>query len=383
MDRLWLILFIAILCSCSTFRQDELADRIQIEYKRDFENIDSILQVNKIIQLKCTTPESAVNAVRKVLFLKDRIVVADSKRLLLFDYDGNFIKSTGSMVGKGHNEYIEYIDVALDTYNNEIYLCANNPRKMFVFDSELNLKRVQEYMTRMMEIAVDEHYLYYLTLSDAQDEYGLECVDKTNIEGNATKLASTKQVCAGLFTNGMSLSNNGECYACLPFDNRIYELNGGKITMTYNIDNDSRWYNSSGGDARMSVSDFLREYEGKEWNLKDFYVLDSVMFFTSSSSNFYVIDFKHNTGVEYEGRYSIKYPILGHFFIPFEGLPNSIVFSVSRYDLSQHKQKLEDGSEEVKDMSSEATRIIKDYDEADNPIILVWGLKAGQHNKSD
>lgn len=380
MKYLYIVIFALCIISCSTIK-NEYDEKLQVEYKRQFVNIDSFLDASELIQLKCPTTESVVRSIRKLLFINDKIVVADSKRLLLFDSEGNFIKSNGSMIGRGHNEYIQYMDVALDKYRNEIYLCAIAPKKIFVYDSDLNLKRVQDYNTRMMEIAVDKEYLYYVTLNDAQDVYGLECVKKDDIKGKVIKLASTDRVCVGLFTDGSSLTHNGGCYACLPFDNNLNELCDGKIVGTYVIDCGDKWYASSGGNVKMPVMEFIRSNGEKNWMYKNVYVVDSLLFCTTNDAELICVGLNSGNGAEYRGLYSKSYSFIDRYIVPCEGLDNTIVFSISGFDIAMRKEHLKDGTEHYDGICETALNILENYDDTDNPIILVWRLKADQQNK--
>lgn len=351
---------------CCTANKGEWETQFSISYiKQDF-NIDSLLHVSRIIQLKSPNNESLIKSIHKLIFVEDNVVVVDSKRLVLFDSEGNYIKSTGSMIGKGRNEYVTFMDVTLDEYKKEIYMLADVPRKIFVFDKDLNLLRTQNYEVCVLEIAVDSTSLYCLTLNNSQDRYDLLCSDKNDLGVALDTLASNKRVCVGLFSEGQSITNNGKVFACLPFDNVIYELCNGKILQKYVIDNRDRWYSAG---VNENISDFLRHSEGMNWSYKDIYQIDSTIMLTSCQSTFFVVDANIGTGIEYTGFSSPYVPFLYQFITPMSGLPNSIAFNLLESDLTWYKEH----PESYKTINDLAIKdLVENYDESGNPMILVW-----------
>lgn len=68
----------------------------------------SFLKSYEIVALSDSVPEALIKFPDRILFAEDRIFVVDrfGNKVLMFDREGNFLKSTASMTGKGHNEYI-------------------------------------------------------------------------------------------------------------------------------------------------------------------------------------------------------------------------------------------------------------------------------------
>lgn len=104
----------------------------------------SFLKSYEIVALSDSVPEALIKFPDRILFAEDRIFVVDKadNKLLMFDREGNFLKSTASMVGKGHNEYIRLMDVAMDKESRTLYVHCDAPYQIMVFDFDLNLKEV-------------------------------------------------------------------------------------------------------------------------------------------------------------------------------------------------------------------------------------------------
>ena len=99
----------------------------------------SFLKSYEIVALSDSVPEALIKFPDRILFAEDRIFVVDKadNKLLMFDREGSFLKSTASMVGKGHNEYIRLMDVAMDKESRTLYVHCDAPYQIMVFDLSL------------------------------------------------------------------------------------------------------------------------------------------------------------------------------------------------------------------------------------------------------
>lgn len=137
----------------------------------------SFLKSYEIVALSDSVPEALIKFPDRILFAEDRIFVVDKadNKLLMFDREGNFLKSTASMVGKGHNEYIRLMDVAMDKEGRTLYVHCDAPYQIMVFDFGLNLKEVVQTDYYMDEVVADGRFIYGIrTLY--RDETGFELV---------------------------------------------------------------------------------------------------------------------------------------------------------------------------------------------------------------
>lgn len=137
----------------------------------------SFLKSYEIVALSDSVPEALIKFPDRILFAEDRIFVVDKadNKLLMFDREGNFLKSTASMVGKGHNEYIRLMDVAMDKEGRTLYVHCDAPYQIMVFDFDLNLKEVVQTDYYMDEVVADGRFIYGIrTLY--RDETGFELV---------------------------------------------------------------------------------------------------------------------------------------------------------------------------------------------------------------
>lgn len=112
------LFFLGTACACSHSPQSEEAPPVLVEihdynYSLDF---SSFLNLHKIIGLSAPKQEAFVKDIERLLFADNRIFVMDrsGNKVVMFDGEGNFLKSTANMVGRGHSEYLRVIDASLD-----------------------------------------------------------------------------------------------------------------------------------------------------------------------------------------------------------------------------------------------------------------------------
>lgn len=137
----------------------------------------SFLKSYEIVALSDSVPEALIKFPDRILFAEDRIFVVDrfGNKVLMFDREGNFLKSTASMTGKGHNEYIRLMDAAMDKESRTLYVHCDAPYQIMVFDFDLNLKEVVQTDYYMDEMVADGRFIYGIrTLY--RDETGFELV---------------------------------------------------------------------------------------------------------------------------------------------------------------------------------------------------------------
>ena len=103
----------------------------------------SFLEGYKIISLSSDTSEAIVHYPDRLLFFDNRIFVMDrgGNKIIMYDRNGKFLKSTAKMEGRGHNEYIRVIDASIDEKTKTLRTLMTAPYQMMIFDLDLNWKK--------------------------------------------------------------------------------------------------------------------------------------------------------------------------------------------------------------------------------------------------
>lgn len=367
------IVLVTVLCSCASSLPNGVTQTIKMERTQADAALDDYTSNYHSIQLKSAGEESIVSGISKILFCDSNIVVLDSRgnKLLLFDSKGNFIKSTASIIGHAKNEYVTIGDVALDETDKRIYMSSDVPQRMFVFDYDLNLVSTYDMPYFAFEVAVDSAYLYYLYLNDEQTKYEVRAQKKDDVSGTPVTLLSNDHGCPGLFTPGRSLNNNGVCTVALPFDNHVYILGGGKICKEYDIGFGSSWFSKS---DNLGATDFVRANKDNIWSLNNICMSDSLMFFSTNKSQAFIAFQNDGLGYIYTSLFCKKIPFITSRTIPIQGKPGAVTFQISPYSLKSYVEAVRNG-EYKGDVDPDVLRIAENYNEDDNPLIIIWDLK--------
>jgi hypothetical protein len=142
-NNITLIILITFLNSCNKKNQstNELsntyAELITIELNKTFDNktaFPAIINSLKSIVLE-TNESSLLVSVNKIRATKDHIYLLDrsGKKVLMFDYSGNFIRVIGSK-GHGPGEYPDIFDFDLDEIENKIWIYTPAKSSLITYD---------------------------------------------------------------------------------------------------------------------------------------------------------------------------------------------------------------------------------------------------------
>ena len=200
----------------------------------------SFLKSYEIVALSDSVPEALIKFPDRILFAEDRIFVVDKadNKLLMFDREGSFLKSTASMVGKGHNEYIRLMDVAMDKESRTLYVHCDAPYQIMVFDFDLNLKEVVQTDYYMDEVVADGRFIYGIrTLYRDETGFELVALERNRLQDTPRVLLSFAGGVPGRRTTGKSLMQAVDgAYVSFPFDTHVYKIRNAEVVETYNMD---------------------------------------------------------------------------------------------------------------------------------------------------
>lgn len=148
----------------------------------------SFLEEYKIISLSSNTSEAMIKYPDRLLFFGNRIFVMDrgGNKIIMYDRNGKFLKSTAQMVGRGRNEYIRVIDASIDEKDKKLYVHCDAPYQMMIFDLNLNLEKTIPMDYYMGEIAIEGNQLYGICYNEPKDGggYSFVTVNKNDLKKN-------------------------------------------------------------------------------------------------------------------------------------------------------------------------------------------------------
>ncbi|TXE07548.1 6-bladed beta-propeller [Algoriphagus aquimarinus] len=155
--------------SCS--RSDENAlQTILIPKKIDQElQLEQLTKSIKLIQLE-TNDRSLLSGVLDIKMFNEKIYVSDaSRRILIFNQDGKFVKVLGKR-GEGPGEYDFFPHMTIDEESNLLYVAS--ARKLYVYskEDELLLENALSFNVNAFSVLEDKLFVLRQELSIPQEE---------------------------------------------------------------------------------------------------------------------------------------------------------------------------------------------------------------------
>lgn len=314
-----------------------------------------------------------IRKIDRLIFSKDRIIVFDkaSKNILAFNKNGDFVASTANMIGRGHNEYIQLADIAFDKERDEVCAFSNNPYAILVFDTDLNLKRKADMDFWVLEMAVDDKYIYCLRRSKEEAiKSELIAFEKDNPGGEARTILKTEKGVIGLrgFGNSLNICND-TLYACMPFDNCIYKVANGKASVVCQLDFGRRAAKSLYDN--LTYRKFLKENDDHDWMVMDINVYDSTIHFKTNSYYNFIFNKVTEECNAFRGITTARLPIHCSQIIPAQGLSRRTIFKTSNKSLKNYIEH----NQHQHNKETDSTLIDAIETNNGNPILIIWKNK--------
>ena len=370
----FVLILVLLLSACTTSQSINSTDVSLVDFDSPLQT-DSIFESNcRFVKFQNADRESAITGIERLLYTGDRFFVLDRRgnKLLSFDKNGIFLKSTISMIGKSKNEYISLFDATLDTNSKRIYVYCDAPCKLMIFDYDLNVIDNIDFPIFTWELCVDDHYLYCLSPDLENGKImRLMCVDKKNPSGAAKELLSTQSAIPELGTNGKSIIHCGDCYFAMPFEQSIYHIKNGTIIEKYYVEFDDLWFDRDANDT--GLSDFLRINRNRHWMITNICSSDSTILFNTNRFHSFVINRRTNRCTSYRGIVDSNIPIFSSRLIPTDGLYGHAVYEMSLEKIKSIIDKTTDA--EIKKINPEVVKLASEYKTEDNPTICIWKIK--------
>ena len=121
------------------------------------------------------------------------------------------------MIGKGKNEYIHFVDCAIDKEKKWLYVSCDSPFQLMVLNKNLKVEKCIKINELFDEISTDNNYLYALVhdLSD-KDRFELRRYEKNNFNKPFNVLLRQERVISGVRGFGKVMCSDGKkhLFAC-------------------------------------------------------------------------------------------------------------------------------------------------------------------------
>lgn len=282
-------------CSCATER---LPGSVGV-FSVDYHNMDEPVRMTsflkpdyKLIPLDCPTKEAMIGTVSRLLAADGKIFIVDSQsdRIVAFTDSGRFVASTQGMIGHGHNEYLRMTDAVLDAGRQAIYMFCDAPYCIFTLDLNLNFVSRTDLDFYASSAATDGNFVYCLAHDNGTPwKKKVLSLPLSDLSAKPSVILDTDKGVKGLSTIGESLSSyNGHAYACLPFDNRIYQLDGGRVSHTFVVDFGRGGVNDDELKSHPDGYQFSKRNEDKNWMVTNIAMSDSTMMFNTNTNQTFI-----------------------------------------------------------------------------------------------
>lgn len=360
--------------SCST------KQKVTVEYKDHRPlNISSFATLQKNILLGTQREENRTQDLHigRVLLTQNKLYIMDDKRnrILMFNNEGLFLKSTTDMAEKTSGKHLKIQDAALDTQSQKLYTYCNEPCQIMVFDLNLNVEKIIPMTTPLLEIGLDGSCLYAIRTSKEGGSCEFVVFDKNKLKDTPSVLWKQAGIPSGKQTprkafilSGKSLSpSEYGTYASLPQSNRICQIRNGKITTTYDL--------YFGGQIPQSTS-------STSYNIYNICVSDSFLIFnTDSSMSWFILNRKTGKCITDEKLHNDVCIGSNFQLIPVQGADNGMAYDMPAVFVSQTLQHLKKHKEEFEQFGQMKLYcpylpyLEKDIIPSDSPMLYLWEIK--------
>lgn len=367
-----------VFVSCSTVEHAESGLTVSVDYHDRDEPVElgSFLSDDfMLVPLGCPTPEARVGMIDRVLMAGGRLFIVDRKdnTLKVFTQDGEFIASTRRMVGHGHNEYISMTDAVADTARRVVYMFCDAPYCVITLDFDLRVLSYTKTDFYALSVAADEDFIYCLVNEPGAPWRKRVVALRKDLSGAPVTILSSDKGVRGLRTFGEPMSSAGaDVYVCLPFDNRICRLGGGKIKEVYTVDF-GEWGASESELAEFPEERvFSRRNGDKNWMIVNIAASDSIMMFATNTGQTFVVDKEARSCDSYRRLASDRLPFSSSQWAPVSGPFGMTAQVLPQKAVAHYIKKI--GTID-KRLSETQYRLNTDSSDVGNPALVLYRLR--------
>lgn len=229
-----LIIFLLTVISCSERVNDNLIS-IQGYDEDELENGEGIeIESFEIINLELTD-KSIINFISHVEIIDTLLIVKSDDKLLAFNCSGKFLYQFGEK-GNGPNEYIDIRSFVIDRNNKNLKIIDQASHKIITFDINGNYLSTKRYDEKFLPdfthwgICIDDDNILFANMifNNQNTIYSIANINKEQTNALYNFSGKTQNAAVPTGKSPMSYFKN-EFKLTLPFDNKIYTLQDGKM----------------------------------------------------------------------------------------------------------------------------------------------------------
>lgn len=323
------------------------------------------------------TDESLIGRIERIAKLEGNYYVLDrqTNRVLVFDNEGRYLRTIGR-IGGGEGEYVSLRDMAIDTYDQKIWLLVE-PSALLCYRLDGSFEKKLPLKGFANALAVDKRYIYLNNstyVDDQQQPYSLTLVDKK--DGTQEDILPTvKEIAPYCYSRGsvFAPSRDHILYA-RRFDDNIYQLADGKIEATTPVEWNELRFPDSEKDKQWECSDLNKFcWNGKHvYSLTDMRENDSLMLFRTNLFGSFVLYKQKNQIVRYGSIEQSDLHIPLPNYQPVEGEDGEVFFVYPAHRLEELNAMLKKRGTLLPESYA---RLFSTLDSEANPLIFRYTLK--------
>lgn len=368
------LLVLILLCSCETAKKFSQSDVETIFTEKELHS-STVLQSQKIIKLENSSNAAIIKNAQRIfctdicLFILD----IDNNKLVSFDYNGRFLKSSLGLIGRAKNEYIHIHDAAIDNIKHLIYLYCDIPYQMLVLDYNMNVKECIKMKDLFAEFSIDSENVYALC-PDIENEshYELRLYKRDCLDGDYIIIKDQKEAICRVKGLGKWINGNGNLtYASMPFDHTIYEIENGSIKRSWSFDFDGKWFDYS-QNKKLKGSRFIDANDDKHWTIQNIIASDTTLLFNTNQSNVFKTSTLSGKCYGFPNLINDSIPFSSSWMIP-TNLKNGVAFLIPSSNIVEYNNFYARRNKSLP--ANPINRIIEGTTEEDNPIIILGSIR--------
>ena len=315
----------------------------------------------------------------------DRLLQCDSMlyffdrrtdNVIIFGANGRHIATVDDR-GRGHNEYINLIDVAIDRYARELLLLVY-PTGIMHYSLTGQFKSKQNLAGTYTDISCDSLHYYFRNETYANKkipEWSVTSVEKAT--GRQTGLLPLEAEPAPFCSFGQRMFDCGRIYMVRFFDNIVYELHDGLVRPRYVIDFGKYSFPKNKMKKRFDCNDLWEtgKRNGFIYALSKFKTGTRFCVF---SSNLFDINCSDNSTGECVHAMGVEDTRLGYTwrdYVPVEGTPGRIAVMLQPEMLSAVREQMEKNPGIKTKIKKALQELAGRHGVSENPVLLLYTLR--------
>lgn len=371
------IFVVFILVSCQSIKHTA---EYYVPLKDDVDVIEDsfLLGDYKVIRPELTD-KAMISHVDKILLFENKIGVLDKSlaSLFIFDMNGTFLYDI-HRIGGGPGEYIQLLDVCLDTINRS-FLFVTTPAARLYYDYSGHFLKKEPLKDLSREVEIYDGVQYFKLGDEVNGEKLENSLVGLDLDTNEESylLEKGEFPVNGLWSDGKLFFKSEGLWFMQRFENTLYKIEGMKCVPVYQFDLGRYNLPKSMLDGEFSIDEFSKKCYEKDYvfSLTNLVDINTGILMNSNLIGFFYYNKKRNEFNKYSHILNHNYGIRFTKMTPVDGEEKKVAFVLSDYSIALMKEGLLKFSEEER-KQIKITEILNPLNEEEsNPIIFLYDLK--------